>query len=83
MSGYYDANNVWHYNKTCMYDDYYAEGCNNLDGEYDDDGVWQYEDPCSLDDFDDDWEDDYDEDDLEPGIVVKVPAQEGNSTVAA
>jgi len=89
MSGYYDQNNVWHYNKTCIYDDYYNEGCNNLEGEYDEDGVWYYDDPCALDD-DEDEEDDLDDylDELDD-IAVKVnapvpetPAAAGNSTLA-
>jgi hypothetical protein len=75
MSGYYDQNNVWHYNQQCIYDDYYAEGCNNMDGEYDEDGVWSYDDPCSLDDFDDDDYDDEDDFD-DPELVVKVPIPE-------
>jgi hypothetical protein len=61
MSGYYDQSNVWHYNKSCMYDQYYTEGCENLDGEYDDDGIWQYDDPCSLDDDEDEEEEDEEE----------------------
>jgi hypothetical protein len=82
LSGYYDQNNVWHYNKTCIYDDYYNEGCSNLEGEYDEDGVWYYDDPCSLDDDEDDDDDDYDDDD----IIVKVntPLEThaaGNSTL--
>jgi len=74
MSGSYDAAGVWHYNSTCIYDEYYEQGCSNLEGEYDEDGVWQYEDPCSLDDDDDDeGDDDFDEDDLE-NVEVAVPA---------
>jgi len=70
MSGYYDQNNVWHYNKTCIYDQYYAEGCGNMDGEYDEFGVWQYDDPCSLDDDDFDEDDCDDEDDN--GVCVYI-----------
>jgi len=36
----------------CIYDRYYAEGCNSLDGEVNELGVWEYADPCSLDDDD-------------------------------
>jgi hypothetical protein len=91
MSGYYDQNNEWHYNKTCIYDEYYTEGCSSLDGEYDEDGIWIYDDPCSLDDEDDDDDDDddYDDDDYDDAAVVRVnvPAPEspvvpGNSTLA-